>query len=42
MVYNAITQVVEESKSMAYYWIKNRSGSSHWSCNEWQSFSVIM
>ncbi|KAJ0495935.1 putative reverse transcriptase zinc-binding domain-containing protein [Helianthus annuus] len=38
----SITRVVEESKSMAYHWIKNRSGSVHWSWNEWRSFNMIM
>ncbi|KAJ0900727.1 putative reverse transcriptase zinc-binding domain-containing protein [Helianthus annuus] len=36
----SISSVVEESKSMAFLWIKNRSGSSQWSWNEWRSFSI--
>ncbi|XP_022041644.1 uncharacterized protein LOC110944242 [Helianthus annuus] len=35
-----ISKVVEESKSMSYNWIKNRSRSSHWSWNDWRAFSI--
>ncbi|KAM0028414.1 putative RNA-directed DNA polymerase [Helianthus debilis subsp. tardiflorus] len=38
----SISKVVEESKSMAYHWIKNRSGHSQWSWNDWRSFNLGM
>ncbi|KAL9995937.1 putative RNA-directed DNA polymerase [Helianthus debilis subsp. tardiflorus] len=37
-----ISKVVEESKSMAYHWFKNRSGHSQWSWNDWRSFNLGM
>ncbi|KAJ0778486.1 putative reverse transcriptase zinc-binding domain-containing protein [Helianthus annuus] len=38
----SITSVVQETKSLAYHWIKNRSGQSQWSWNEWVSFNMTM
>ncbi|KAJ0860577.1 putative reverse transcriptase zinc-binding domain-containing protein [Helianthus annuus] len=37
-----ISKVVEESKSMAYHWIKNRSRSHTWSWSEWRNFNIVM
>ncbi|MFS7953965.1 hypothetical protein Hanom_Chr07g00624801 [Helianthus anomalus] len=37
-----ITKVVEETKSMAYHWIKNRSGSYSWSWEDWRKFKLSM
>ncbi|KAJ0732921.1 putative RNA-directed DNA polymerase [Helianthus annuus] len=37
-----ITRVVEESKSMSFHWIKNRSRSSHWTWNDWRAFSISL
>ncbi|MFS8018660.1 putative RNA-directed DNA polymerase [Helianthus anomalus] len=36
-----VSKVVEESKTMSFHWVKNRSGSSHWSWSDWQSFNLI-
>ncbi|XP_035836174.1 uncharacterized protein LOC110935680 [Helianthus annuus] len=36
----SVSKVVEEVKSMAFLWIKNRAGSSNWSWNDWRSFSL--
>ncbi|XP_022040631.1 uncharacterized protein LOC110943184 [Helianthus annuus] len=36
----SVSKVVEESKSMSYHWVKNRSKSSHWSWSEWCNFNV--
>ncbi|KAJ0635208.1 putative proteasome endopeptidase complex [Helianthus annuus] len=36
----SITKVVEESKSMAYHWVKNRSRSHSWTWSEWQKFNL--
>ncbi|KAJ0511624.1 putative RNA-directed DNA polymerase [Helianthus annuus] len=38
----SVSKVVEEVKSLTFLWIKNRSGSSNWSWNDWRSFSVNM
>ncbi|XP_022019793.1 uncharacterized protein LOC110919854 [Helianthus annuus] len=38
----SVSKVVEESKSMSYHWVKNRSKSSHWSWGEGCSFNLVM
>ncbi|MFS7907616.1 putative reverse transcriptase zinc-binding domain-containing protein [Helianthus anomalus] len=38
----SVVKVVEEIKTMAYLWIKNRMRSSGWSWSDWRSFNFVM